>query len=80
LYKFTFREWSNFTEGCDSRIYEEMAVVRYQTALLLQPHTQRTISVKELWPFAWEEKESNKRSKEIDTELYNQIKEATKDW
>lgn len=57
-----------------------MAIIRFQTALTIQPHCQKSVRVKDLWPFAWEEEESNERKKEIDTELYNQIKEATKDW
>lgn len=57
-----------------------MAVVRFQTALLIQPHCSKSISIKELWPFQWETEESNKRNQKIDTELYNEIKAATKDW
>lgn len=80
MYNFTFREWSNYTEGRDTKIREDMAIVRFQTALLIQPHCSKSISIKELWPFQWETEEGSKRNEKIDTELYTQIKAATKDW
>ena len=59
---------------------EQMAIVRFQTWLSIQPHISKPIRVEEMWPFAWESEASHKRSSKIDMDFYKQLKEQIKDW
>lgn len=79
FYDLTPRQWANKVSGWEAQInliqQQEWERIRWQTTWLVNPHTKKKLSPKDLMVFPWEEKKKKAHRVWSRGEVLNAINE-----